>query len=90
MATVDGAEPAGPRRTHRLLSEADIRARVRPAVADYLLAVRGELVVRFGEVDTYRRFAAELGSRVRHPTQTDLRKLARGRADHFNNAAGPP
>lgn len=92
MTTADApASPCDdPRRTHRLLSEAALRQRFRAEVVDYLLAVRNELVTRFGEVNTYQRFAAELRRRSPNCRHSKTRDLARRRSEHFNNPAGPP
>jgi len=82
--------PSRPRQPRRLLSEAELRQRFRSEVADYTLAVRAELVTRFGDIDTYSRLAAELKRHCPYLAHYKIRDLARRRAEHFNNVAGPP
>jgi hypothetical protein len=77
-------------RTHRTLSADEITKRFehKPAVAAWILAVRAELELEFGEVDTYSRFAQRIKEK-RPKCTKDLRQLRRMASEQLTKAPGP-
>lgn len=84
------AQKAAGRTTHRMLPEDQLRRRFddRPAVADWILAVRHELHNKYGEVDTISKFARELKDGQLRCT-APLKNLRRRYSEQLTTAPGP-
>jgi hypothetical protein len=88
--TAAGAGDAGGYRTHRLLPDEKVRERfaAKPAVAEWILAVRSELVERFGDVGTLSKFAQHV--KVCRPNcASTVDQLRRRLSEQLTQAPGP-
>jgi hypothetical protein len=89
--TTQDDSPKNGRKTHRMLPEEQIRQRFEktPAIADWILAVRDELVSGLGEVDTLSQFA-RLVKEKRPGYNMNVLRLRRNASEQLTTAAKGP